>query len=134
MDNIADRMVGNYKGTLRYHGSDVERKFSFNLEIFRYNPKTKLFLAEGDDEFGDSSIIGAVDLYYDIIKFDKYYINKDCPLVLNNLKSGLFYEPVFRNILFTGNFVGERLHFGGDYFYPGVKEPAGSWEMVKVEK
>jgi len=112
----------------------MKGNFPFNLEIFRYNSKTRLFLAEGNDEFGESSIIGAICLDSKTLKFDKYYRDTNLPFFLNDFydsKDSLFREAMFRKVFFSGIFGGEPLDFGGRYFYPSAKELAGSWNMIK---
>jgi hypothetical protein len=128
MTKLTNKIIGKYKGNFNHKKGES----LFNLKIFKYNPKTKLFLAECNDEFGNSSIIGAIDFSFNTIKFDKYYLIENYPFVLDNYKEGLFYENMFRKIFFVGSFTGERLHFGGDYFYPGVSESSGDWNMIKV--
>jgi len=127
-------IVGKYGGRIVHNGSKKKEEYPFKMEIFKYNPKNKLFLAECNDEFGDSSIIGAICLDSRMIKFDKYYLREDGPSLFNDWddsRSSLFHEPMFRKLSFRGIFGGEPLDFGGTYFYSGIKEPGGSWEMVK---
>jgi len=134
--NIAEEVIGKYKGNF-FVKVEENKTYDSEMRIFTFNPKNKLFLAEGNDQFGDSAIIGAICLDSLMIKFDKYYFHEKQPFPLNFSSGGsrgMFYEPMFRKIQFQGIFGPPPLNFGGTYFYPGAEEPGGAWEMIKVEK
>jgi len=91
-----------------------------------------LFLATCDDVFGKSSIIGAIGDH--IIEFDKYYLQEDhIPIGANYESKSFYFEPKFRKIFFSG-VCPNALAFQGHYYYPGVSNPDGSWQMIKVQK
>ncbi|HLC73647.1 MAG TPA: hypothetical protein VJH20_03350 [Candidatus Nanoarchaeia archaeon] len=59
------------------HGSSddvdslIDRRFDFSVKVYRYDPESKIFIGEGNDFCGGSTITGIID--ENMIRFDKNY-------------------------------------------------------------
>jgi hypothetical protein len=123
-----EEIVGNYKGMFADAG---EQEFCMN--IMDYNPKTGLFLAKGQDIFGNSAIIGLIKK--DEIKFEKFYSKLDCYPIFDikgkTIKNrNLSEDSNLRKIDYVGNiFAFKTLTLSGSWFRKGESNLSGIWRL-----
>ncbi len=109
------------------------KKYPFGMDLFSFDKETGLFLADGNDQFGHSKIIGAGE--YDELKFSKIYrkpgSNLMNPVTFSNDTTNLRVFD-YHGKIFTKNGKLEAL---GTYTRHGnEKIKHGFWYMEPVLK
>ena len=126
-----DRMYASSDTQDAFHN----RKFEFYVHVFEFNPKTRLFLAEGRDDWGSSGLAGEITLRRgspSLIKFKKVYIGpfpSDC-----GTETERFGEAFYSGAISTGK---NPIIMAGSYL-PRPNQPDdnynGQWELRSVDK
>lgn len=104
---------------------EKHQAYDFSVKILKYNPETGFFLAEGNDVFGESGLVGKIS--DEMIRFNTVYI--DTKKHFEDLKDQILQ---YRQINYIGNISLENgiIKFNGNYQPVGLSENSrGIWSL-----
>ena len=108
--------------------------YDFELEVFNYDSNTGLFIAEGNDSFGKSGIVGLFgkprEMYAGIVTFEKIYLRKK-DTSEQHLLPEINFNNSLRRLYYSGTYYSlenGKIEISGRYTEPHIRsEFGGQW-------